>query len=67
MKLPQAMFAGNLNLGVMNHNLGKNLSICLFKGCSHQEFLSILHSFPFLTVRYSSRAVYSGHKLATTS
>jgi len=49
----------------MNHHLGKNLSLCLLYGCSHQEFSDISRSFLFFTVRYTSSAVFSGHNLAT--
>src|ERR1051325_7514320 len=68
LELIEEMLAGvglTDDLGVMNHQLGKNLSLCLFKSCSHQEFSTIFHSFCFFTVRYNPRAVYSGHKLAT--
>ncbi len=44
---------------------GKNLSFCLFKSCSHQEFLSILQSLTFLIIAYQPRAVNSVHNLAT--
>ena len=50
----------------MNHHFGKNLSLCLFESCSHQEFSRILHFSPSSTMTYWSNAVNSGHKLATT-
>src|SRR3982074_1772197 len=31
------------DLGVMNYHLGKNVSYCLFKSCSHRRFSGILH------------------------
>ena len=54
-----------IDLGLMNHHPGKDLSICLFKSCSHQTIPSIYHSFPFSTIRYLSCAGNSVHKLAT--
>ena len=53
------------DLGVMNHHPGKNLSLCLFYGCSHQEFSSRSRPFLFLPVLYLLNAVNSGHKLDT--
>jgi hypothetical protein len=49
----------------MNHHLGKNLSLCLLYGCSHQKFSDISRSFLFFAARYTSSAVFSGHNLAT--
>jgi hypothetical protein len=40
------------DLGVMNHHLGKNLSLCLLYGCSHQEFSPDFYPFPFVPVPY---------------
>jgi hypothetical protein len=53
------------DLGVMNHHLGKNLSLCLLYGCSHQEFSNDFHPFRFFPVPYMLLAVNSGHKLDT--
>jgi hypothetical protein len=53
------------DLGVMNRHPGKNLSLCLLYGCSHQEISDISRSFLFFAVRYTSSAVFSGHNLAT--
>jgi hypothetical protein len=51
----------------MNHHPGKNVSLCLLYGCSHQEFSDISRSFLFFTGRYISSAVFSGHNLGTKS
>ena len=54
------------DLGVMNHHLGKNLSLCLLYGCSHQEFSDISHPFLFFAFRHTSSAAFFwtqfGHK-----
>jgi hypothetical protein len=49
----------------MNHHPGKNLSLCLLYGCSHQEFSPDFHSFPFFPVPYPLHAVNSGQDLDT--
>ena len=49
----------------MNHHPGKNLSLCLLYGCSHQEFSDISRPFLFFAVGYTSSAVCSGHNSAT--
>src|SRR6266498_3204475 len=53
------------DLTVPNRWSGKNVSLCLFKSCSHRRFSRVLHSFPSATARYTSRAGNSVHKLAT--
>jgi len=54
------------DLTVPNDRRGKNVSICLFKSCSHQGIPSVLHPFDFLTIRYRLCAANSVHKLATS-
>ena len=44
--------------------LGKSLSYCLFKSCSHRSKIEVLPSLPFLTIAYTSCAVIFGHVLA---
>jgi hypothetical protein len=53
------------DLMVPNDRRGKNVSYCLFESCSHQEISSVLHSFPFHSIRYRLCAENSVHKLAT--
>ena len=53
------------DLTLPNDRRGKSVSICLFESCSHQGISSVLHSFPFFTIRYRLIAKNSVHKLAT--
>ena len=53
------------DLTVPNYERGKNVSICLFESCSHQEISRFLHPLPFFTIRYRLSAENSVHKLAT--
>jgi hypothetical protein len=53
------------DLSVPNEGLGKNVVFAFSKVAASKDFLGFLHSVPFATVRYTSRAGNSGHKLAT--
>ena len=53
------------DLSVIDRVTGRYTNISSFEGCAAAEILGISHSVRWVTVGYTSRADYFGHKLST--